>query len=114
MYPAVETRLGINSAINMNRKYEGISNILWKLPLNFQQYYRELQGRLRAHRVIRKVLNLMRRPDIKIMLVLPPLVLRGGAVKNPWVNPATHGFSGLGTRPSQICWVGYPRPKHPG
>ena len=29
---------GINSAINMNRKYEGISNILWKLPLNSQQY----------------------------------------------------------------------------
>ena len=48
------------------------------------------------------------------MLVLPPLVLMGGAVKNPWVDPATHGFSGLGTRPSQICWVGYPRPKHPG
>ena len=40
----------------------------------------------------------MRRPEIKIMLVLPPLVLMGGAVKNPWVDPATHGFSGLGTQ----------------
>ena len=28
---------GINSAINMNRKYEGISNTLWKLPLNSKQ-----------------------------------------------------------------------------
>src|ERR1700722_15184637 len=68
----------------------------------------ELQGRLRAHRVI------LVRSEIKIMLVLPPLVLMGGAVKNPWVAPAAHGFSWLGTRPSQICWVGYPRPKPPG
>ena len=42
--------------------------------------------------LLRQLIESYWRPEIKIMLVLPPLVLMGGAVKNPWVDPVTRGL----------------------